>query len=100
MLLKFVVSCCTRFPPVSGNSIIYCLYMCKTEPLQNLRARFGTCKAGLSPAPSSFIFLIFQGDTSVVVLFALCFGVEFLCCLNLMYVFIVLVKFGLVRRFI
>ena len=27
-----------------------------------------------------------QGDTSVVVLFVLCFGVEFLCCLNLMYI--------------
>ena len=37
----------------------------------------------------------FQGDTSVVVRFVLCFGVDFLCCLNLMYVFIVLVKFGL-----
>ena len=36
----------------------------------------------------------FQGDTSVVVLFVLCVGVEFLCCLNLMYVFLVLVKFG------
>ena len=30
----------------------------------------------------------FQGDTSVVVLTVLCFGVEFLCCLSLMYVFI------------
>ena len=37
-----------------------------------------------------------QGDTSVtvVVLYGLCFGVDFLCCLNLMYCFIVLVKFG------
>ena len=25
----------------------------------------------------------FQGDTSVVATFVLCFGVEFLCCLNL-----------------
>ena len=34
-----------------------------------------------------------QGDTSVVVLFVLCFGVILMCCLNLMYmyVFIVLV---------
>ena len=32
---------------------------------------------------------------SVVVLFVLCFGVDFLCRLNLMYVFLVLVKFGL-----
>ena len=31
--------------------------------------------------------------TSVVVLFDLCFGVEFLCCLNLMYVFIVKLVF-------
>ena len=30
----------------------------------------------------------------LLVLFVLCFGVEFLCCLNLMYVFIVLVRFG------
>ena len=30
----------------------------------------------------------FQGDTSVVVIFVLCFGVEFLC------VFVALVKFG------
>ena len=36
----------------------------------------------------------FQGDTSVVVLIVLCFGVEFLCCLNIMYVFIFLVQFG------
>ena len=36
----------------------------------------------------------FQGDTSVVVLTVLCFGVEFLCCLSLMYVFIFLVQFG------
>ena len=28
------------------------------------------------------------------IIFVLCFGVGFLCCLNLMYVFIVLVKFG------
>ena len=41
-----------------------------------------------------FVILTFPGDTSVVVLFVLCFGVEFSCCLNLMYVFIVLVKFG------
>ena len=34
----------------------------------------------------------FQGDTSVVVLFAFGFGVLFLCYLNLMYVFIILVK--------
>ena len=36
----------------------------------------------------------FQGDTSVVVLTVLCVGVEFLCCLSLMYVFIFLVQFG------
>ena len=35
-----------------------------------------------------------QGDTSVVVLIVLCFGVEFLCCLILMCVFIFLVQFG------
>ena len=36
----------------------------------------------------------FQGDTSVVVLVVLCFGVEFLCCLSLMCVFIFFVQFG------
>ena len=36
----------------------------------------------------------FQGDTSVVVLIVLCFGVEFLCCLSHMCVFIFLVQFG------
>ena len=36
----------------------------------------------------------FQGDTSFVVLIVLCFGVDFLCCLSLMYVFIFLVQFG------
>ena len=48
-------------------------------------------------APSIFCITggLFQGDTSVVVLFVLCFEVEFSCCLNVMYVFIVLVKFGL-----
>ena len=37
----------------------------------------------------------FQGDTSVVVLLVLCFGVEFLCCcLNIMHVFIFLLCSG------
>ena len=31
---------------------------------------------------------------TVVVLIFLCFGVKFLCCLSLMYVFIFLVQFG------
>ena len=44
--------------------------------------------------PSNFILLTFQGETSVVVLILLCFGVEFLCSLSLMYVFIFLVQFG------
>ena len=33
-------------------------------------------------------------EHSVVVLIVLCFGVELLCCLGLMYVFIFLVQFG------
>ena len=37
---------------------------------------------------------MFKRDISAVVLFVLCFGVEFLYCLNLMYVFIVLAMFG------
>ena len=44
--------------------------------------------------PVTLYYGSFQGDTSVVVLFVLCFGVKFLCCLNLMHVFIVLAKFG------
>ena len=38
--------------------------------------------------------MLFQGDIYVVILFDLCFGVDILCCLSRMYVFIVLVKFG------
>ena len=34
------------------------------------------------------LMALIQGDTSVVVLIVFCFGVEFLCCLSLMYVFI------------
>ena len=48
------------------------------KPLQKMRVRLRS----------------FQGDTSFVVIFVLCFGVEFFCSLNIMYVFIVLVKFG------
>ena len=36
----------------------------------------------------------FRSHKDVVVLIVLCFGVEFWCCLNLMHVFIFLVKFG------
>ena len=39
-------------------------------------------------SPSNFIYWPFQGDTSDVVLFVLCTGVECLCCLDLLYVFI------------
>ena len=47
----------------------------------------GACKI------DNFI-LSFQGDTSVVVPIVLSFGVEFLCCLHFMYIFICIVKFG------
>ena len=57
-----------------------------------MKVRLGACKTGLSP-PSNFILLIVPGDTSVVVPFVVCFGVEFLYFLNLMYVFIFLFKF-------
>ena len=63
------------------------------EPLQKLRVRLGACKTGLSP-PVILYYWSFQGDTSVAVLIVLCFGVEFLCCLSIMCVFIFLVKFG------
>ena len=36
----------------------------------------------------------FQGDTSVVVLIVLCLGVEFLCCMHLMCIFIFWLGFG------
>ena len=42
---------------------------------------------GLSLPVISY-YLSFQGETSVVILTVLCFGVEFLCCLSLIYVFI------------
>ena len=38
-------------------------------------------------ASSKSILLSFQDDTSVVVIIVLCFGVEFLFCLHLLYVF-------------
>ena len=49
---------------------------------------FGAFKIDLSPPPSNGILLIVPSDTSVVVSFVLCFGVDFLCCLNRMHVFI------------
>ena len=58
-----------------------------TYLLQKLRATTGTCKTGLSP-PVILYYWSFQGDTSVVVLNFLCLGIEFLCCLHLMFVFI------------
>ena len=42
---------------------------------------------GLNPQVILY-YWSFRGDTSVVVLIVLCFGVDFLCCLSLMYVFI------------
>ena len=50
------------------------------EPLQELGARLGASKTSLIPP---VILYSFQGDTSVVVLTVLCFGVEFLCCLHI-----------------
>ena len=38
--------------------------------------------------PNGIITPTFQGNTSIVS----CFGVDFLCCLHLMYVFYILVK--------
>ena len=53
-------------------------YLRIIEPLQKLRARLGSCKSGLS-SPLFLYYLSFQGDTSMVVLIVLSFGVEFLC---------------------
>ena len=60
------------------------------EPLQKVRVRLGPCKTYLS-SPVVLYCWSFQGDISFVDLFDLCFGVEFLCCLKFMHVFIVLV---------
>ena len=64
----------------------------RREPLQKIRVQLGLCKTGLSPSPQLFYITVRSSavfDISVVVLtFALCFGVEFSCCLNLMYLFI------------
>ena len=49
------------------------------EPLLKLRVRLWPCKIDLGP-PVILYYLSFQGDTSVVVLFVLCLGVEFLSC--------------------
>ena len=43
---------------------------------------------------SWFVGCLVHGDTSVVVLFVPCFGVDFLRCLNLMYVFIFYLSSG------
>ena len=49
-----------------------------------------------APPPSNVILLIIQRRYSCCGSICLCFGVEFLCCLNFMYVFVffILVKFG------
>ena len=63
------------------------------EPLQKMRFRLAPCKIDLNPSPSNFILMIVP-----MRLFCcgsvLCCGVEFLCCLKIVYVFIDLVKFG------
>ena len=52
-----------------------------------MRLRIEPCKIDLS-SPVILYYRPFQGDTSIVVLFVMCFGIEFLCCLSLMYIFI------------
>ena len=58
------------------------------EPLQKIWVRLGACETGLSPL--LFYTTDTTGDTSLLVLIVLCFGVELLCCLHLtcVYVFI------------
>ena len=51
-----------------------------------MRVRLGTSKTGLSLSVILY-YRSFQGDTSVVVLIVLCLGIEFLCCLQLLYIF-------------
>ena len=62
------------------------------EPLRKMRLRLGACKIDLSP--QVVLLISFQDDSSVVVPFVLCFGVEIVCGLNLLYVFVFLFKFG------
>ena len=57
------------------------------EPLQKMRMRLEPCKTGLSP-PSNFILLIVPRRYFCYGSNVLCFGVDFLCCLSLMHVFI------------
>ena len=57
------------------------------EPLQKMMVRLVTFKISLSPVPVMLYYWSLQGDTSVVILIVLYFGVECLCCLHLMYVF-------------
>ena len=56
---------------------------------QKLRVRLWPCKIDLNP-PVTLCYCSFQVDTSVVVLFVLCLGVQNI--FVLMYVFIFLVK--------
>ena len=50
-----------------------CLYVCISEPLQKMRVRLWLCKTGLSPQVI-LCYCLFQGGTSVMVLFVLCLG--------------------------
>ena len=59
-------------------NIDFQLTMC-CEPQQKLRVRLW---------PVILYYGSFRGNSSVVVLVVLCLGVEFLCCLRLMCVFI------------
>ena len=83
---------------------IQCTYInpcshCPNEPSQNgielsSSTSMTNCVEILAVQKCNLYYWLFQGDTSVVVPFVLCFGVKFLCCLYLMYVFIFLLKFG------
>ena len=62
--------------PIKGTPGLNELTEC-CEPLQKLRMTSGT-----------FNFIFLTSDTPVVVLVVLCFDVEFLCCLHLVYLFV------------
>ena len=64
------------------------------EALQKRKVRLWPYKTGISSLLQVFYYWSFQDDTSVVVIIVLWFGVDFLCCLHLMHVFVYLVKFG------
>ena len=61
------------------------------ESLQKLRVNLGPYKTGLTPPPPAILYYCSRkGDSSVVVLIVLCFVVDFLCCLHIMKMYVLI----------